>query len=425
MDGDTVDNKENKLKINEDIEVLSFDDDDLDESSVDNLENTINIVDNPEIATASIVSDEVMLTKTRSLEEIIESNKELNSKQEDKSNKKSKFNIQARVIIMSIFIVGFLCGAALLVCEALTSINSGAITYNEKSENTYRVCLNDKKVLSNNDKCLKENERYNEVDVEKIYSTFKYNMKLQNSTDYSVKYHVSSFTKIYNKYDEKLVKYKNEEILLDEEEVYAENNEINIEKEVNIDFSKYNEEVLKQKIDNSDNYEAAVEVILYVDDGKDERRVSSIIIPLNTSVFSIEKYNIHPKKRTVSFGNVEWNNYMIICLSIAAVLIIISIVLIYKMIKLILNNRSRKTIYQQKVLQILREYDRIIVIARDGYESNEKKEVIRVATFDELLDVKDNLNKPIIYSKVNDARSEFIVEGEKRLYKYVMREIDY
>ena len=80
--------------------------------------------------------------------------------------------------------------------------------------------------------------------------------------------------------------------------------------------------------------------------------------------------------------------------------------------------------YQTLLTQILREYDRIIVIARDGYESNVKKKVIKVANFDELLDARDTLEKPIIYSRVNDVKSEFIVEDDEKLFKFILKESD-
>ena len=73
---------------------------------------------------------------------------------------------------------------------------------------------------------------------------------------------------------------------------------------------------------------------------------------------------------------------------------------------------------------ILREYDRIIVIARNGYESNYVKEVVKLDTFDELLEIRNELIKPIIYSRINEVKSEFLVEDDEKLYKYVIKESD-
>ena len=86
---------------------------------------------------------------------------------------------------------------------------------------------------------------------------------------------------------------------------------------------------------------------------------------------------------------------------------------------------TKKNKYQTELLNILRDFDREIVIARNGYESNIIKNVVKVDSFKELLDAKENLGKPIIYSKVNSVKSEFIVEDECTLYKFIMKEADY
>ena len=110
------------------------------------------------------------------------------------------------------------------------------------------------------------------------------------------------------------------------------------------------------------------------------------------------------------------------CAAIASVLIIISLILIYKTTHLVLKVTNNRSKYQQRLMQILRDYDRIIVIARDGYETNKTREVVKLDNFDKLLDVKDNLNKPIIFSKINDVKSEFIVEDDEKLYKFVLKD---
>ena len=51
--------------------------------------------------------------------------------------------------------------------------------------------------------------------------------------------------------------------------------------------------------------------------------------------------------------------------------------------------------------------------------------ITKVENFDELMDARNTLNKPIIYCKINDIKSEFIVEDDERIYKYVMKESDF
>ena len=87
----------------------------------------------------------------------------------------------------------------------------------------------------------------------------------------------------------------------------------------------------------------------------------------------------------------------------------------------VVRNRNK---YQKKLSQILTEYDRIIVVARDGYVSRLNCKVEKVSNFDDLLEIKRNLSKPIIYSRVNDIKSEFIVEDSEKVYKFVLKDTD-
>ena len=83
-----------------------------------------------------------------------------------------------------------------------------------------------------------------------------------------------------------------------------------------------------------------------------------------------------------------------------------------------------KSKYQVELDKILKEFDDYIVITKDGYNIAEGVKVIKVSSFKELLDARNSLNKPIIFSKINNVKAEFIVEDESTVYRYVMKEAD-
>ena len=70
------------------------------------------------------------------------------------------------------------------------------------------------------------------------------------------------------------------------------------------------------------------------------------------------------------------------------------------------------------------KYEKDIVISKDGYVEDPAKKIIKLNDFEELVRVHETINKPIIYSKVNDVKSDFIVEDESSIYKYVLKEAD-
>ena len=120
----------------------------------------------------------------------------------------------------------------------------------------------------------------------------------------------------------------------------------------------------------------------------------------------------------------DWTNKSTWYIILGSILILLSIFALVYLTKLVLATLEKKTKYEKAVMDILTTYDRIIVEARNGYESNIVKKVIKVPNFEELLDAREVLNKPIIYSRINNVKCEFIVEDEDKLYKYVLKEAD-
>ena len=85
----------------------------------------------------------------------------------------------------------------------------------------------------------------------------------------------------------------------------------------------------------------------------------------------------------------------------------------------------RKDRYTKEVKKLLRVYDDDIVIARNGFVSLENKRVVKVSEFKELLDAKNILKKPIVYVRVNDIKSKFIVEDADCIYEYTIKDLDF
>ena len=52
------------------------------------------------------------------------------------------------------------------------------------------------------------------------------------------------------------------------------------------------------------------------------------------------------------------------------------------------------------------------------------KNVVKVESFGELLDASEIVCKPIIFSKINNVKSEFIVEDDDKVYKFLLKDLD-
>lgn len=332
------------------------------------------------------------------------------------------FGFEARVIAMLIMILLLFSSACFMILKAVNYSKDEIVTYSEASSVKYKVCLNNNNMYE--ESCLEEGMQYVSSLVHDITASFRYNVNFSSDIAYDLGYHVVALTQIYDKKDTTKVLYKKEEILVEKTMITDKSNVLNFNTQANINYNEFNKIIEDYKKNYNIDSTANVQIILYLDEKKETRNVASVTIPLGEQTFNIKKNNVSNTNQSVKIIMDHWNQKTILCTVIATGLVLISMIFLYKLAYLVWKVTSNHNKYQAKVSQILREYDRIIVVARDGYESNITKKVIKVASFDELLDARETLEKPIIYSKINSVKSEFIVEDDKKLYKYVLKESD-
>lgn len=333
------------------------------------------------------------------------------------------FSFEARVAIMMIIVLVLFGCACFFSLEAINFGKNEIVSYDEVGRVNYDVCLKPNEFYK--EQCLDEGMEYVSDMVNNVSADFYYNVDFSTDIDYELYYHIAAVTKIYDVNDAKKILYQNNDILIDKTSIRKNSRFIKFNDTVTIDYSKYNEFVNSYLTQYSlQSSSAVVDLILYLDEPTESRAVATLSIPLGKQTFNITKSSTTNANKTVEIVNDTWNEYNTVCAFLATVLIVVSLTILFKTTRLVLKVTGNKNKYQAKIQDILREYDRIIVIARDGYETNVERKVIKVASFEELLDAHETLKKPIIFSKVNDVKCEFIVEDTKTLYKYVLKEAD-
>ncbi len=379
----------------------------------------ISIVPNPKVVSVDKTpfEEEQYQEITNIKESAVKEEKEIPPK------KRIYFSYETRVGIMVLLILTFFGVACFLILEALNFGDDEKVKYSEISQIDYQVCLNDSEYYGTS--CLGEGMEYLSSLVDNIQVNYHYDVDFSSNIQYDLAYHIVAITKIYDKDDDQKVLYRNEEELVSRTDFADTSKKIQISRNVPVDFAKYHKIV----VDYNERYGvesgSTLEVILFLDEPTETRRVATLMVPLGKPTFHISKDLIKKKNREVFIDNDEWNSYNTWCSIFAVFFVIISLFLLFKTTKLVLKVTTNRNKFQTALSNILREYDRLIVIARDGYESNVEKKVIKVDSFNDILDARDTLEKPIIYSKINDVKSEFIVEDEEKLYKYVIKESDF
>ena len=335
--------------------------------------------------------------------------------EENNVSDKRYFSFLTRVIIMVTLIVILLGVAGLLIYKTIDYSKNDIVKYDEFSGNISRICLND-------GVCLTDIDAYDSSLIKNIETTFDYNAKFSRDVDYNTKYHIVAHVTICDKADQSKILYTNDRLLYDTESVKTIGDTLSINKTITYDYLTDNDYVINYKDIYNGEYVGNVKIVLYLEEENEDREVSSVVIGFNSDNLELNKNTISNENKEVNSSSDTWDSYTIIFGIMVSTLIIISLILIYRVTRLVLKVTNNRTKYQQQLSQILREYDSIIVIARDGYESNKNRSIIKVDNFDKLLDIKDKLSKPIIFSKVNNVKCEFIVEDEDNLYKYVLKD---
>lgn len=366
-------------------------------------------------------SEEMKEVETNNEIEVVSSPKEVKvdiSKEEtdeisvDEDKKKSKlyYSFEARIITRIFIVFTLFVTACILIHSVINHTVESKVVYNESSKNSYEVCLK-------NNTCQEENITYNSNDINIIKVAFDYDNKYSKKIKYGLAYYVLVEVKAYDKNGD--VIYNKDKKLVDDIDISNTGDAVNIHERVTVDYSRY-------MLDLAYVYSSKAECIvsLYLREPNEIRKVSSVKIPLKENNFEIQRFNTSNINKETTINVNLWDNYSIICSTISAILILITLIIIYRTTRLVLKVTNSKSVYEQEVDDILKEYDNIIVVAKDGYEVDNTKEVIKLEVFEDLLKVQSETQKPIIYLKINDIKCEFLIDDD-RLYKVVLKESDY
>ncbi len=304
------------------------------------------------------------------------------------------------VIISILFLIigGFFC---------LKSVDSNKNTpIEEKSKANYTVCLKENNYY--NETCLGEGKEY----LSSITDTIRINYEYEKTsfTKSSTEYYIGANLKIYNNENNKEI-YNKEYVLKEKQQAGNGKEVINIADSVDIKYDDYNQLVNRYIFDYGVNTTSLLEVYLSVKDGGKDSRVASVNIPINSQTYSISR-EVLETNLTKSVDESYKTDLILGLLSIVLSIVII-VVIVYRHIQ-----NAKSSNFDLEVNRLLNEYDRVIVETKLEGLDIKGKELIEVNDFMELIDVRDTIEKPIMYFKRNEYVRDFIVLDNNLLYRY-------
>lgn len=283
-------------------------------------------------------------------------------------------------------------------------------TYSEKSTVEYSVCLNENDYYK--EECLSEEKEYLSSLTNEIRVLFNYNRVYIEDTKTDLDYHITSKLRIFSRENNREI-YTDERVLTEVKTFKGEKNVYNIQDKTSFSLEEFTQIVNKYVRDYGVNSRAELEVSLSVGQKGSEVNVSSIVLPLMEQTYSIEKNTV--EKKADENLTTEMRNYLFISILLFILDIAIVGVSFYRF-----SRNKKYSAFEREIRRLLTDYDRIIVETKDNCVNYENKEITELDDFMELVDVRDTLEKPILYLKQSEEIRDFIVQDQKVIYRFRM-----
>ncbi len=341
------------------------------------------------------------------------------------------FGYYERLILSIVAFVTFLFAAVYFAFQSVKYEPAKNITYSEKSDIDYKVCLKDNEYYQT--KCLSKDdvELYVANLIDTIPLTFTYDFGIEENANINFNYSIIGRLSITDDNGQNVFLEK-EYVLLDKKAVsITDDNKFHIEENVDIDYGQYNNLANSFKSSYGLDTSSTLKVYLKIEkenaDGTytfDKLKDISLIIPLSERAVNIKLdfENVNESKSLVSDSSISLNGPSNIAFTV--VLLILSLYSLYKLISLTLITKTKKSAYDKYVNNLLKEYDRLIVETLTAPDLTDVN-IIKVKSFEELLDVRDNLKIPVMYYVITPHhKCCFYIKHENDVYIKTIKAID-
>lgn len=379
--------------------------------------------------------DELNYEETTLLEKVEEDNVGVLN-EEPKETKRSSLDklylsYNNRLFINVFGIILFLVMGFVLFVSSISIKARSSVLYRQVSSLDYKVYLKPNDYYK--EPYLNKNMRYIASLIDNVNVNFNYNFMVNQNVNYKYNYYIKADVAVTDTDDKSKVIYSKSDKLTESKTVMRDNSTgFTINESIKVKYSDYNDLVKAFKSSYAISASSNLVLSLHVgiEDGQgniikniESNDVMKLTIPLTEQMININMdYNeINNSDNVKIYKDFNVSNKVNLILSI--VCIILTFIFIIKLLLFLNKTSAKKSLYDVTLSKILREYDRVIVDSKKIINLNE--DIIDVKSFNELLDVRDNLEKPIIFSEIHKGqKSVFIVKTPNETYRYVLKLVD-
>lgn len=340
------------------------------------------------------------------------------------------FSYKQRVILYSVLFIFLLCLGLLFLYKTIDIKREKVIAYNEIGTLDYKVYLKENDFYQ--ESYLEENMYYIASLIKNIDIDLNYNFEIDTNVDMSFDYDIIGKLVILEGQNKNKL-YEREYELKTVEAATRENQKNNnIHDTLSIDYDYYND--LANKFKSTYGIDAASQLEIYININKNiskekdidlkESKQMVMTIPLTqkTLDIKIDDTGIKNSNQMISKSKISFSNIIFGILFIIDFPILIYV--LFKLMLLLLILKPKYSKYDKYIKKLLNEYDRLIV-ETPTEPILENKSIIKINKFEELLDVRDNIKRPIMhYNIVKHHKCYFYIEIGKTIYLLTIKASD-
>ena len=338
--------------------------------------------------------------------------------------------LRARIIASLTVQVLFIFLGVIALMLANNNMVTHSFHFNENSSLNYQVCYIEDPLFS--ERCLPSGRRYVANLIDYIDVSFNYAFNGSKYFNYTYTYSITA-TVIATERGTAGVIFDEVYILLPERTVSEENSTgFDISEDIQIDFGYYNNIINTLRRDHVLLLDSRVFVTLNVRmDGNHPdietpvqvNRDITIEIQLSEQTLDVGMSYENLNVSYVVHSENENELLTMLYYALAVISFFIVLILVIRFIKLIIRITSSNSLYKKRLDKIMREYGLVIVESRSIPEIPNQK-LYEIPTMEELLDVQNILQKPIMFVKIHAEKSCFMITNNEEVYRYIMKAVD-
>lgn len=311
----------------------------------------------------------------------------------------------------------------IIICANRNS--TASVCYKEDSNVDYKVYLKENEFYGKN--YSEKDNQYIAGLIDYITADFNYELEIfEKDIKYDYKYRIDAEVNVEEESTNRSIYNFKEELLQEKTFSHDSNSDAIINERVNIDYNKYNDLIKKfVSVYELDEAESTLTINMFINiDGTTDRftrdendeYIVSLEIPLTTKTVAINlNSNLVGCEETLIACESPKFCWLKVLITFG---VLIEIILIIRLIQYMTKSRTPEDIYKLELNRILNNYGSYIQKVNNILDL-EKYQLMTVDTFNDMLEIRDTIQEPILMFEVKDKRKTYFMTPSKTNILYI------